>query len=660
MKIIVSSRGNVQLDEVPEPICGPKEILVQNVVSVISSGTEKDSLEVRKKNPLLTLKDRPDLKQKARKLMDKEGLLKAYKIGMETLKEPITLGYSCAGIVIEVGNEVSTVKVSDHVACMGLSANHAEFVVVTENLCSRLPANVSFRQGAFGTLGAIAMQGVRRANISVGENIGVIGLGLLGVITVQILKASGCTVVGFDINNTKIDFSKKYCNNSYNIKNLDITSIKNTYTAGYGFDKIIITAGTSSNDPIVLAMDLIRKKGTVVLVGRTRIEIPRDSFYEKEADFLISTSYGPGRYDPEFEEKGKYMPLEYVRWNEKENLSSFLKLISEQKIDVESLISKEYNIEEADKAYTQLNTDKDVLGLIINYSQKPARNIVLDLSSSIKKETKKNGINVGLIGVGSFAKYYLLPNFNKIDEFNIRAFCSNNSYKIKPLGKKYNVNYITTDYHKILDDENIDLVVISTRHDSHATIAVESLNRNKHTFIEKPLAINEKDLENVITSAKKSHGQLFVGFNRRFAPFTEIIKKEITDVPGPKIINYNVKSDPIPFNHWAVDPDKGGGRIIGEMIHFIDYLNYLIGTGIKEITAYPINRNNNKIKTIDDVNVIFNYLDGSIGNILYSSMGSERFPKENVQIHTGSKSFIIDDFKTFYCYANKNLSFALR
>ena len=369
MREIISSRGRVWVDKVPDPTCGPKEILVQNIASLISSGTEKDSIEVRK-GPLKILRERPDLKKKAKQLMSKEGLIKAYKIGMETLREPIALGYSCAGIVLEVGENVSQIKVGDRIACMGYGANHAEFVVVTENLCAKLPENLSFKEGGFGTLGAIAMQGVRRADISVGENIAVIGLGLIGSLTVQILKASGCNVVGFDLNDYKIEFSKKFCNGAYNVKNTDIEAIKNTYTNGYGFDKVLITAGAKTNEPIVFALDLIMKKGKVILIGRTPIEIPREPFYEKEADFLISTSYGPGRYDPEFEEKGKYMPLEYIRWNEKENLASFLKLIAENKINVESLISKEFNIEEADKAYEILNKDSNVFGIIINYGSK--------------------------------------------------------------------------------------------------------------------------------------------------------------------------------------------------------------------------------------------------------------------------------------------------
>jgi len=652
MREIISSRGKVWVDKVPDPTCGPKEILVQNIASLISSGTEKDSIEVRK-GPLKILRERPDLKKKAKQLMSKEGLIKAYKIGMETLREPIALGYSCAGIVLEVGENVSQIKVGDRVACMGYGANHAEFVVVTENLCAKLPENLSFKEGGFGTLGAIAMQGVRRADISVGENIAVIGLGLIGGLTVQILKASGCNVVGFDLNDYKIEFSKKFCDGAYNVKNAEIGTIKNKYTNGYGFDKVLITAGAKTNDPIVFALDLMRKKGKIVLIGRTPIEIPRDPFYEKEADFLISTSYGPGRYDPEYEEKGKYMPLEYVRWSEKENLASFLKLIAEKKIDVESLISKEFNIDEADKAYDILNKERDVYGIIINYGSEKQTNTVLDISSTPKNKVLDDVINVGLIGVGSFAKAYHLPNLKKLEAFNIKALCSSIGHKVKQIGEKYNVDYVTTDYHKIIDDDDIDLVIIATRHDTHAEIVIESLKKNKHTFVEKPLAIRENDIEKIIQAEKKSKGQIFVGFNRRYAPFTEKIKQDIDNFPGPKIIDYYVKTNLLPPNHWALDPDIGGGRIIGEMVHFIDYLNYLIGDEVVDLSAQQIETNNSKLKTIDDVSVCLKYRDGSIGNIIYSSIGSEKFPKESVQIHVGSKSFLIDDFKKLHTYSNK-------
>jgi predicted dehydrogenase/threonine dehydrogenase-like Zn-dependent dehydrogenase len=653
MKKIISSRGEVYVEQTPDPVCGPKEILVQNIVSLISSGTERDSIELRKKSPLMLLKDRPDLKRKAKKIVSNEGLIKAYKIGMETLREPIALGYSCAGLVLEVGKDISQIKVGDRIACMGQGANHSELVVVTENLCSRLPENVSFKEGSFGTLGAIAMQGVRRAEISIGENIAVIGLGLIGILTVQLLKASGCNVVGFDINDYKLEFTKKFCNGTYNINNVDIETIRNLFTNGYGFDKVLLTAGAKTNDPIISALDLIRKKGKIVLIGNIPINIPREPFYEKEGDFLISTSYGPGRYDSEFEEKGKYIPLEYIRWNEKENLTSFLKLISEKKIDVKSLISKEFNIEEAEKAFNYLKRE-NIIGVLINYyNKKPIKNTYLELNSIPKKGVKRSVINVGLIGVGSFAKYYHLPNLQKLKEFNIRSLCSNTGYKVKQIGKKYNVEYVTTDYHNILNDENIDLVIICTRHDSHAEIAIESLKRNKNTFVEKPLAIREKDCETVIKYAKKSTGQLFVGFNRRYAPFTEIIKKEIRDIPGPKIINYYVKTDALPPNHWTLDQEKGGGRVIGESVHFFDYINYLINDELVDMTAHWIHKNNKKINTIDDISVSLKFKDNSIGNIIYSTIGSNRYPKENIQLHTGSCSFIIDDFKRFYIYSNK-------
>ena len=653
MKKIVSSKGKVWIDQLPDPVINKKQILVQNIASVISSGTEKDSIEVRKKSPFKTLKERPDLKMKAKKLIKSAGLIKAYRMGMERLKEPISLGYSCSGIVLEIGEDINQIKVGDHVSCMGYGANHAEYVVVTENLCSKLPKNISFKEGAFGTLGAIAMQGIRRADISLGENVAVIGLGLIGSLTVQLLKASGCTVVGFDLNEYKIEFCKKYCDGVYNSKNIDMRNIKEKFTNGYGFDKAIITAGSKTNDPIIFAIDLIRKKGKIVLIGATPIEIPREPFYEKEADFLISTSYGPGRYDADFEEKGRYMPLEYIRWNEKENLASFLKLVSEKRINVIDLISKEFSIDEADKAYDILGKD-DFFGLLINYAEKiHPKNTILNLNNLSEKKSIKDVINIGIIGVGSFARSNLLPNLEKINKFNIKALCSSNSNKVKQIGMKYNVDYVTTDYKKVLEDEDIELIFICTRHDTHAEIAIESLKRNKHTFVEKPLAIQEKDIEKVIESAKNSRGQLYIGFNRRFAPFTTMIKDEIKDIPGPKIINYLVKTDNLPIDHWALDIDKGGGRIIGEMVHFIDYINYIVNEEVIDINAYHIDRKNDKIKTIDDVSISLKYKDGSIGNIVYSSIGSEEFSKETIQLHTDSISFLLDDFKNLYFYSNK-------
>jgi predicted dehydrogenase/threonine dehydrogenase-like Zn-dependent dehydrogenase len=654
MKQIISSKGKVWIEDMPDPICGPNELLIQNIASVLSIGTEKDSIEVRKKSPLKILRERPDLMQKAKQLMSKEGLVKAYKIGMETLREPIALGYSCSGLVVDIGKDISNFKVGDHVSCMGYGANHAEFVIVNKNLCAKLPKNISFKEGAFGTLGAIAMQGVRRANISVGENIAVIGLGLIGNLTIQILKASGCNVVGFDINDYKINFSKKFCDETYNVIKSDIKSIINKHTNGYGFDKVIITASSKTNSPITFSIDLIRKKGKIILVGNVPIEIPRDDFYNKEADFLISTSYGPGRYDPEFEEKGKYMPLEYIRWSEKENLSSFLKLISEKKINIISLISLEFSIDEGNKAYEVLNKNRDIIGIIINYAKKEnKKQVIMNLPNLSKNKVKENYINVGLIGVGNFAKSVHLPNLKKIKEYNIRALCSNSGLNLKQIGKKYNADYVTTDYHKIIEDDNIDLIIITTRHDTHAKITIDSLINNKHTFVEKPIAILKEDIKNIRKVANGSKGLLFVGFNRRFAPFTEMIKRDIKEIPGPKIIDYYIKTNNLPLDHWSLDPEFGGGRIIGEMIHFVDYIQYLINDEIIDISSQHIEKNNDKIKTIDDVCVNLKYKNGSIGNIIYSSIGSERFPKEIIQIHCGLNSYLLNDYKKLYIYTNK-------
>jgi predicted dehydrogenase/threonine dehydrogenase-like Zn-dependent dehydrogenase len=654
MKQIISSKGKVWIEDMPDPICGPNELLIQNIASVLSIGTEKDSIEVRKKSPLKILRERPDLMQKAKQLMSKEGLVKAYKIGMETLREPIALGYSCSGLVVDIGKDISNFKVGDHVSCMGYGANHAEFVIVNKNLCAKLPKNISFKEGAFGTLGAIAMQGVRRANISVGENIAVIGLGLIGNLTIQILKASGCNVVGFDINDYKINFSKKFCDETYNVIKSDIKSIINKHTNGYGFDKVIITASSKTNSPITFSIDLIRKKGKIILVGNVPIEIPRDDFYNKEADFLISTSYGPGRYDPEFEEKGKYMPLEYIRWSEKENLSSFLKLISEKKINIISLISLEFSIDEGNKAYEVLNKNRDIIGIIINYAKKEnKKQVIMNLPNLSKNKVKENYINVGLIGVGNFAKSVHLPNLKKIKEYNIRALCSNSGLNLKQIGKKYNADYVTTDYHKIIEDDNIDLIIITTRHDTHAKITIDSLINNKHTFVEKPIAILKEDIKNIRKVANGSKGLLFVGFNRRFAPFTEMIKRDIKEIPGPKIIDYYIKTNNLPLDHWSLDPEFGGGRIIGEMIHFVDYIQYLINDEIIDISSQHIEKNNDKIKTIDDVCVNLKYKNGSIGNIIYSSIGSEKFPKEIIQIHCGLNSYLLNDYKKLYIYTNK-------
>ena len=654
MKQVINVRKSILIEEVPEPICGDKEVLVANVYSLISAGTEKHSIEMRSKDILSLSKDikkeRPDLVKKVKNIMKSQGILSTYKLVKEKLNEPNLLGYSSAGVVVEVGKDVKSLKVGDRVACGGGGyAVHAEIIRVPENLCVKVPDNVKLKDAAYTTVGAIALQGVRRADVRVGENVAVIGLGLIGLLTVQLLKAAGCRVIGFDVNGERVELVKKLgADSAWKIGDSDIFSAVDVFTNGVGVDAAIITASTQSNEPVENALRMIRKKGKIVVVGAVGMKIPREPFYEKEADFLISTSYGPGRYDPMYEEKGIDYPIAYVRWTERRNMEAFLNLISEGMINTEILTTHVFNIEKGVEAYNIIKEGKGI-GVLLEYGKEEKEMKRLVVIGERAPENKKK-IRVGVIGAGNFAKRFHLPNLAKIDDFEIYAVASTTGANAKYIAKKYGARYATTDYRKVIKDKNIDAVVISTRHNTHAKIAIDALNHGKHVFVEKPAAMNEKDLNELLEVAKKSGKVLMVGFNRRYSPLTQKAMEYLKKTAGPIIINYRVNAGKLPKDHWIYDPEEGGGRIIGEGVHFFDYMNYVIGSEPKEISVMAINSSSESIKPEDDFSATIKYKDGSIGNLIYTSIGNPNYPKESIYIERNGMSIEINDFKEMRVY----------
>ncbi|MBO3798458.1 MAG: bi-domain-containing oxidoreductase [Thermoproteota archaeon] len=665
MKQVIYVRRNIKIEEVPVPIIGDNEVLVANVASCISIGTEIRSISLRSKNivkiGLDIVKKNPELIEKLKSIMKSYGIIKSYHIIRERINEPYMLGYSSAGVVVEVGKNVEHVKVGDRVACGGTGyAVHAEFIRVPKNLCVKVPENVSFEEAAFTTIGAIALQGIRRADAKIGERIGVIGLGLIGLLTTQILKAAGCKVIGFDLNKDKVELARKVgADASYKADDVDTIKMAELFSDGVGLDAVIIAATSASSKPINDALKMIRKKGKVIVVGDVSIAISRESFYEKEADILISTSYGPGRYDPLYEEKGIDYPISYVRWTEQRNMETFLELLSSRKIDVKSLITHVFSVEQASKAYESANSG-NAIGIILKYAewqeQRPLERIV-----KLPYINELGGsINVGIIGAGNFTRLVLLPNLLKIPGLKISSICALTGPKLKYLAEKYKIGYITTDYRNIINDSNTDLVIVTTRHNLHAKIAMEALNLGKHVYVEKPLAINIDELKNVIQVAENSKGILFVGFNRRFSPFTYRLKETLSKTAGPMMINYIVNAGSLPAEYWIYDPEEGGGRIVGECVHFFDLMNYIIDSDPVEISIMPIDSHVKTIKSSDNMVVSIKYKNGSVGNLIYTSIGSPAYPKEVIHVQRSGLVIEVNDFKELVIHEKKKKRMSAR
>lgn len=648
MKQLINNGGELIVEEIPAPLCGDNQILVSNINSLISAGTEISSLDKSNSGVIglasMALKN-TELINKGINLVRKEGLKNAIKIIGEHAEIPvIPLGYSSSGIVLEVGRNVSNIAVGDRVACAGAGyANHAEIISVPKNLVAKIPENVDFDEAAFTTVGTIAMQGVRRANIEFGNNVAVIGLGLIGLITCQILKAAGARVIGIDIMEERLRLAEELGADICFISDEHAVDKINKYTEHMGADSVIICAATPSNTPVKQAMEMARKKGTVVVVGDVGMDIDRSPFYEKELDFLISCSYGPGRYDSLYEEKAIDYPVGYVRWTENRNMQEFLKMIAEEKINVKKLIDNVFSLENAIDAYNSFNSPKRPIGVIFKY--KEIDNESIQRKVQLKPLSKSDSINVAIIGAGGFSKVHHLPNIKNISNYNLRAIVTRTGINAKNIAEEYGASYYTTDYNEVLEDEDMDMVLISTRHNLHAPLILEAAKSKKHIFVEKPIAMNYEDCERIYRTIKENNVNLTIGFNRRMSPLAQKTKRVVERRENPLIITYRVNSASMTKDHWINDPVEGGGAIIGEGCHFFDFCNWIVGKEPLKIHAEMISSNNESI--LDDNNIIctIKYEDGSVASIVYTTIGNESFSKERIEIFNEGEVILIDDFK---------------
>lgn len=659
MKQILQSyrSGELWLAEVPAPQIDANSVLVRTSHSVVSAGTEKMIIEIAKKSLLGKARARPDLVKKVISKIKSEGLSATLQKTFAKLDTPIAMGYSCAGTVVECGRNVHELKPGDRVACGGAGyATHAEFNRVPRNLCVRVPQGVELEDAAFGTIAAIAMQGVRQADVRLGENVAVIGLGLLGLITVQQLLASGCRVLAVDPNPARCQLATELGATAATAGS-GIDEAEHL-SHGRGLDAVVLTASTSSNAPIENTAAMLRMRGRAVIVGVVGMNIPRDDFYKKELELRLSMSYGPGRYDPGYEENGQDYPFAYVRWTEKRNIECCLDLMASGALTPQRIITNRYTVDDALEAYSLLeDASSNHLGITLSYPAQSSITRKLDIRGSTAAGIHGEVIGLGIIGAGNYVKGALLPHLKNRPDVRLTGICTATGMSAEASAKKHAATFATTDVEAVLRDAQTDAVLIGTRHDSHADLTLRALKAGKHTLVEKPLCIHRHELEVIreyLGTTDPSRPTLAVGFNRRFSPHTQAIRAWLSRRSSPVTILYRINAGAVPLGSWIQDPDIGGGRIIGEGCHFIDWCRFIADSPIRNIQAQATT----PVATAsgdDDVLISLGFEDGSIASILYVSDGSAKLPKERIEVHCGGQSALLDDFRetTFHCHAAK-------
>ena len=663
--------GQTLIADVPAPQAGPDRVLVQTANSLVSAGTERMVVDFAEKNLLQKAKARPDLVRQTVDKARREGILPTFEAVQNRLDQPMALGYSCAGTVLEVGANVPGLNVGDRVACAGGGyAAHAEIVSVPKNLVVKLPAETDFESAAFTTLGAIALQGVRLAEVKVGEVVAVIGLGLLGQLTVQLLKAAGCVVIGMDIQPERAELAQQFGINAIATTGSQLQAQVSILSNGYGADAVLITADTKSNEPVDLAGQISREKGIIVAVGAVGMNIPRKLYYEKELDFRVSRSYGPGRYDSKYEEQGQDYPYGYVRWTEQRNMQAFVQLIAEGKINLQPLITHRFPIDQAPKAYELITgkTAEPFLGVLLTYPAQPdptrkiqhraipAVSIQAISDSNSAEVLNLNRIRLGVLGAGNFANATLLPAIKKVANIDLIGIASGQGVSARSAAEKFNFAYSVTDATEILNDDAVNTVAVLTRHHLHARQVITALQSNKHVFVEKPLCLTVEELEEIIDTYQTVQQfsrppYLMVGFNRRFAPFIIELKRYLQQIQEPLMLHYRVNAGYIPPNHWVQDPTQGGGRLLGEGCHFIDLLIHLCGSAPHRITTCSLPDSGRYSQ--DNLLITLEFANGSLGTITYASNGDKSFSKEQLEVFGGGLSAQLDDYRTLVIQSGK-------
>lgn len=653
MKQILQSlkSGETEIADVPAPQVGRGQLLVRTSRTLISAGTERMLVDFGKAGLVNKARQQPE---RVRAVVDKvrtDGLAPTVAAVRNKLDQPLAMGYCNVGVVIEVGPGVTGFAVGDRVASNG---KHAEIVSVPVNLSAPIPDNVDDEAAAFTVLGAIALQGIRLVAPTLGEAVVVSGLGLIGLLAVQLLRANGCRVLGIDFDPHKLAIARSFGAETVQLgEGADPVAAAQAFSRGRGVDAVVITASTKSNEPVHQAALMCRKRGRIVLVGVTGLELSRADFYEKELTFQVSCSYGPGRYDPVYEEQGVDYPVGFVRWTEQRNLEAVLDMMSSGALDVAPLISHRFAVEEAAAAYDLVCGTEPSLGILLSYGNG-------EVAASLRKRTvrvsqaatpgagpKRGSTRFGFVGAGNYASAVLIPAF-KAAGAELVSVASAGGVSSVHAARKFGFAEATTDTQALIADTSIGAVVISTRHDSHARLAEDALRAGKHVFVEKPLCLTIAELDSIMSTLATlgpAAPLLMVGFNRRFAPHVRRLSQLLEPVSAPKTFVMTVNAGAIPAAHWTQDPETGGGRIVGEACHFIDLLRHLAGTPIEERSVLAMDT-----PIADTVSISLRFADGSLGTIHYLANGNKSFPKERLEVFAGGRILQLDNFRKLTGY----------
>jgi predicted dehydrogenase/threonine dehydrogenase-like Zn-dependent dehydrogenase len=644
--------GKSEVVDVPAPKTRPGCIRVQLQASLVSAGTERMVVEFAEKNLFEKARSRPDLVRQTLDKIKREGLLATARTIQTRLDQPMALGYSAAGVIIDIGPGVDGFAIGDPVAAAGGgTAAHAEIVVVPNNLAVKVPHGVSAQSAAYTTLGAIALQGVRLANVKLGEIVGVIGLGLLGQLTVQILRAAGCRVIGYDPRQDRVEKALGSGAEGASSNEEAFASICSQVSGGCGVDAAIITAETPSNEPVTLAGLISRDKGVVVAVGAVGTSLPRKAYFEKELAFHISRSYGPGRYDAAYEEEGHDYPYGYVRWTENRNMQAFVQLLAEGKVETRSLTTHELSIDQGAHAYEIITgkTPTPFLGVVLTYPDRAdAKSTRISLSPGPASKSTSS-LKIGMLGAGNFATAVLLPIIKKEGKSQLIGICTSSGLSSRSAGDRFGFEYCSTDEAAVLNDPSITAVVIATRHNLHAAQTTAALLAGKNVFVEKPLCITAEELAGLRTIDALAQPQattpiLMVGFNRRFAPMAIELRKFFSDSAEPIMLHYRINAGRLPKNHWTQDIAQGGGRLIGEGVHFLDFAQWMCrGTAVSvHACALP----DGGVYSQDNLGMTVTYSNGSVAQIQYLANGDRAAGKERIEAHGAGRSAVLDDFRS--------------
>jgi predicted dehydrogenase/threonine dehydrogenase-like Zn-dependent dehydrogenase len=650
MKQLVLLKGSVNVQQVPSPTVEPGAVLVRVSHSCISIGTELAGVRSSGEPTWKRALKHPEEVRRVISMVAEQGIRRIHRMVKSKLTSATALGYSAAGIVIEVGEGVSDLRVGDRVACAGAQcAHHAEVIRVPRNLAIKVPESVDFEAASTATLGAIAMQGVRRLGPTLGESFVVLGLGILGQIASQILRANGCRVIGIDLDRSRIALAKTLgIDAAFHPDDAEAIDHVHRLTDGFGVDGVVVTAASESDSLISQAFQMCRKKGRVVLVGDVGLDIKREDIFKKELDFLISSSYGPGRYDPTYEEGGIDYPLPYVRWTENRNLGEYLHLIAAGRLDVRPLVSRVVDVDVAGQAYEELKGGGADLVVLVRYPQEDGHAATTKIPNPGANVSRPGAVRVGLVGAGGFAKGMHLPNMEAMPEkFHLQAVMSRTGLNAQETAKQFGAAYATTELSRLLQDPDVDALLVATRHNLHAQEVLAGLRAGKHVLVEKPLALTQVEVDEIAAFYRENSSGpvLLTGFNRRFSPSIQRMREIVEDRSGPMILNYRMNAGYVPQSEW-VHGEEGGGRNLGEACHIYDLFTFLTGARVEMVSASAIRPASVHYGSTDNFVATIRFDDGSVATLTYTALGSKLHPKERMEVFVDGKVLLLDDYRT--------------